>query len=91
MSTQEITFAPGFQWMGTFVKLATYRGRPLSFRLSTQLATNCLEPQPGAVGPIANVAANEPRIETACRRALTRLQHSTTAIDLQRQDFDAAA
>ncbi|GAB2176189.1 hypothetical protein [Dongia sp. agr-C8] len=91
MSHHPVNFARGFQWAGSFVKLATYRGRPLSFRLSTQLAANCLAPQPGAIGPVQNVAANEPAIERACRRALQRLSHSTTAIELQRQDFDDAA
>jgi len=86
-----LTFQPGFQWAGTFVKLASYRGRPLSFRLSTQLVANCLEPIPGAIGPVHNVAANEPVIEQACRRALTRVNHATTTIDLQRHDFQAAA
>jgi hypothetical protein len=88
---QDVTFAPGFQWAGTFVKLASYRGRPLSFHLSPQLVVNCLEPRPGAIGPLQTVAANEPIIETACRQALTRLHHTTTTIDLQRQDFAAAA
>ena len=87
----EVTFAPGFQWAGTFVKAAIYRGRALSFRLSTQLASNCLAPQPGAIGPVQNVEANERAIEHACRRALQRLTHTTTSIDLQRQDFDRAA
>jgi len=84
---EDVTFAPGFQWAGSFVKLAQYRGRPLSFRLSPQLVANCLEPN--AIGPVENVAANESAIETACRRAMTRLTHTTTAIELVRQDFDA--
>jgi hypothetical protein len=91
MHDQDVTFSTGFQWAGSFVKLANYRGRSLSFRLSTQLVANCLAPRPGAVGPVQNVQANEPAIERACRRALARLTHSSAAIDLQRQDFDAAA
>jgi len=87
----DVTFSPGFQWAGTFVKLASYRGRALSFRLSTQLAANCLAPKPGAIGPVQNVEANESAIEHACRRALQRLTHAMTAIDLQRQDFERAA
>jgi hypothetical protein len=88
---QDVTFSPGFQWAGSFVKLGHYRGRPLSFRLSPQLVANCLEPMPGAVGPVANVAAYEPTIEQACRRAIARFSHATNAIDLQRHDFDKAA
>jgi hypothetical protein len=91
MDHRDVTFMPGFQWAGSFVKFASYRGRPLSFRLSPQLVANCLAPVPGAIGPVENVAANEPAIETACRRALTRLTHNMTSIDLQRRDFDAAA
>jgi len=84
---EDVTFSPGLQWAGSFVKLGRYRGRPLSFRLSPQLVANCLEPKPGAVEPVANVAANEP----ACRRALARFSHAATTIDLQRHDFDQAA
>jgi hypothetical protein len=88
---QDVTFFPGFQWAGSFVKLGQYRGRPLSFRLSPQLVANCLEPRPGAVEPVANVAANEPAIEQACRQALARFSHATNTIELQRHDFDKAA
>jgi hypothetical protein len=40
---------------------------------------------------VANVAANEPTIEQACRRAIARFSPATNAIDLQRHDFDKAA
>ena len=91
MQPHDITFRPGFQWVGRFVKVASYRGRPLSFRFSIQLVANCLEPKVGVIGPVQSVAANESAIEKACRHALTRLDQTTVAIDLQRQDFDAAA
>jgi hypothetical protein len=88
---RDVTFSAGFQWAGTFVKLGHYRGRPLAFRLSPQLVANCLCTLPGVWGPVANVAANQPTIEQACRRALTRLGHVMTTIDLKRDDFDTAA
>lgn len=86
----DLAFEPGFQWAGTFVKRARYRGRMLAFRLSAQIVTNCLEPSPGAAGPIETVAAHEPAIETACRKAMHRLHHSRPTIDLERSDFMAA-
>jgi hypothetical protein len=91
MELDDVSFLPGFQWLGTFVKRAQYRGRPLSFRLSPQLGANCLEPAPGLVGPVKTVAAQEPVIELACRQAMRRLHHANPTIDLRREDFDQAA
>jgi hypothetical protein len=91
MDLDDISFTPGFQWAGSFVKLAQYRGRPLSFRLSPQLVANCFEPTPGAVGPVKTVEAHEPVIELACRQAMHRLRHSHPMIDLRREDFEQAA
>jgi hypothetical protein len=50
MDPDDLFFEPGFQWSGCFVKHATYRGRPLAFRLSPQLVANCLDPVPGDRG-----------------------------------------
>jgi hypothetical protein len=73
------------------VKLRRYRGHTLSFHLSPQLMVNRLQSQPGAIGPIAMVAANEPVIETACPHAIARFRHTATTIELQREDFVSAA
>ena len=91
MDFDDLFFEPGFQWSGAFVKHATYRGRPLAFRLSPQLVANCLDPVPGAIGPIRTVEAREPAIETACRRAMRRLRQTQPTIDLLREDFAGAA
>jgi hypothetical protein len=91
MDIDGLFFAPGFQWSGMFVKHATYRGRPLAFRLSPQLVANCLGPVPGAIGPIHTVEAQEPAIENACRQAMRRFRGIHPTIDLTREDFALAA
>jgi hypothetical protein len=91
MDFDDLFFEPGFQWSGMFVKHATYRGRSLAFRLSPQLVANCLDPVPGAVGPIRTIEAQEPAIETACRQAMRRHSAMHPTIDLKREDFTRAA
>jgi hypothetical protein len=91
IDVDDISFEPGFQWSGMFVKRAMRRGRPLSFRFSTHLIVNCLEPASGQPGPAATIEAYEQAIETACRKAAQRGNAAASTIDLRRDDFDEAA
>jgi hypothetical protein len=84
-----LVFTEGFLWDRGFVKRATINGRHVSFRISSQLVSNCLIGDTGILDPVNAFTANDAAVRAACRHALMRAEgRPLSSFEVQRQDFE---
>jgi hypothetical protein len=89
ISADDLVFTEGFTWDRGFVKRATIGGRAVSFRISSQLVSNCLIGETGVLDPVNAFSANDAAIRAACKHALKRAEgQPLSSLEVRREDFE---